>query len=177
MYVTVLRDPPPLEVILSHEESFFFGLFLILCLGLWLFGIRGRIRTVATVLFPAVLLADMANARRTAWAIIGTTLIVFFALAYSSLPDRRRALRRVAIVVIGVSAVYFPLFWNKSGLLGQPARALHSMVAPDARDLSSNTYRVQENANLALNIRQTSSLGKGFGVLIDYALPIVDISK
>jgi O-antigen ligase len=176
MYITVRNDPVAPEVILSHEESFFFGLFLILTLSLWLFGIRGRLRTVATWLVPAVLLSDMANARRTAWAIIGTTLIVLVCVAYSSLPERRPALRRLLLIVLGISAVYFPLFWSKSGLLAQPARALRAQIAPDARDLSSNVYRVQENANLAFNIRQTASLGKGFGPLINYALPITDIS-
>jgi hypothetical protein len=176
MYITVLHDPVPPEVILSHEESFFFGLFLVLTLSLWLFGVRGRLRTLATWLVPAVLLSDMANARRTAWAIIGATLIVLVCVAYSSLPEKRPALRRMLLIVAGISAVYFPLFWSKAGLLAQPARSLHSMVSPDARDLSSNLYRVQENANLALNIRQTASLGKGFGPLINYALPITDLS-
>ncbi|HMC51300.1 MAG TPA: hypothetical protein VKI64_00975 [Acidimicrobiales bacterium] len=177
MYIAVRHQPVPPEVILSHEESFFFGLFLILTLSLWLFGVRGRLRTVATWLAPAVLLADMANARRTAWAIIGTTLIVLICVAYSSLPEKRPALRRLLLIVAGISAVYFPLFWSKAGLLAQPARSLHSMISPDARDLSSNLYRVQENANLAFNIRKTASLGKGFGPLIEYALPITDISK
>jgi len=158
-------------------ESFFFVLFLILTLGLWFFGVRGRLRTVATWVAAAVLLADMANARRTAWAMIGTTLIVLVCVTYSSLPEKRLALRRLLLIVAGVSAVYFPLFWNKAGILAQPARSLHSMIAPDARDKSSNLYRVQENANLAFNIRKTASLGKGFGPLIDYAIPIVDISK
>jgi O-antigen ligase len=177
MYIAVRHDPVPPEAILAHEESFFFGLFLILTLSLWFFGVRGRLRTVATWLAPAVLLADMANARRTAWAIIGTTLIVLVCVTYSSLPEKRPALRRLLLIVAGVSAVYFPLFWSKAGILAQPARSLHSMISPDARDKSSNLYRVQENANLAFNIRKTASLGKGFGPLIDYALPIVDISK
>ncbi|MEA2503719.1 MAG: hypothetical protein QOG36_762, partial [Actinomycetota bacterium] len=68
MYIAVRHQPVPPEVILSHEESFFFGIFLILTLSLWLFGVRGRLRSVATWLAPAVLLSDMANARRTAWA-------------------------------------------------------------------------------------------------------------
>jgi O-antigen ligase len=40
----------------------------------------------------------------------------------------------------------------------------------------SDIYRVQENANLLLNIKQSAPLGKGFGVKINYALPIQDIS-
>jgi O-antigen ligase len=176
-WIQVRNVHPAPEVILAHEESFFFGMFILICLGLWFFRIPGRLRTVATILLPGVLLANLANGRRTAWAIIGTTLITFFALAYSNMPDRRRALRRGTVVVLAVSAVYFPLFWSKSGTLAEPARALHSQVAPSARDSSSDLYRVQENANLAYNIRQTTSIGKGYGTLITYALPIVDISS
>ena len=50
-----------------------------------------------------------------------------------------------------VCAVYFPLYWNKTGggTLSQPARAVRSTVSPDPRDESSNLYREQENANLS----------------------------
>jgi O-antigen ligase len=51
------------------------------------------------------------------------------------------------------------------------------MVAPDQRDALSDLYRNQENANLNLNIREGGLLGKGFGVPIDYALPIADIKN
>jgi O-antigen ligase len=50
------------------------------------------------------------------------------------------------------------------------------MVAPDPRDASSDLYREQEDANLKYNIGQAGLVGRGFGVPIDYALPIVDIS-
>jgi hypothetical protein len=50
------------------------------------------------------------------------------------------------------------------------------VISPDTRDASSNLYRVQEDANLKLNIKQSSALGKGFGHRIDYALPIANIS-
>ncbi|HET7486294.1 MAG TPA: hypothetical protein VFJ85_00085 [Acidimicrobiales bacterium] len=165
------------EAILSHEESYFFGVFLMLVLALWLFGVRGRLRTVGTLLAPLVLYANMANARRTAWAIIGIAVLLLFGVAYSSLPDRRRMLRVVAVVVLAVSAVYFPMYWNKSGTLAQPARALRAQSSPDARDRDSNLYRDQEDANLHYNIRKQYGLGKGFGPYIDYALPMIDISS
>ena len=44
-------------------------------------------------------------------------------------------------VALVVSAVYFPAYWNKTGGLAQPARALRSMVAPDPRDALSDLYR------------------------------------
>ena len=67
--------------------------------------------------------------------------------------------------------------WNSNSGLGAPARAIKSQVSPNYRDASSDTYRVKENANLELNIKQGGPLGKGYGVKINYALPIVDISS
>ena len=66
--------------------------------------------------------------------------------------------------------------WNSQSSFGQPARAVKSQVKPSARDDSSDIYRVQENANLQLNIKNSAPLGTGFGTKIDYALPIDDIS-
>jgi uncharacterized membrane protein YecN with MAPEG domain len=67
--------------------------------------------------------------------------------------------------------------WNGTGSLASPARALKSQITPSYRDASSDIYRAQENANLELNIKQSTPFGKGYGVKINYALPIVDISS
>jgi hypothetical protein len=173
-FATRHLNPRP-EYLLAHEESFFFGLYIFLTLGLWIFEQRGALRTTATALLPLVLLSNMANSRRTAWAILALGLVALVVIAYASLPHRRRLLRRLGVVVLVGSALYFPAYWNSNGTIGQPAHALHSQFNPDARDLASNQYRVQENANLEFNIRQSHNLGMGFGVPIDYALPIQDI--
>jgi hypothetical protein len=168
---------PRPEAILAHEEAFFFGLFVFLTLGLWVFEQRGALRVTATALLPIVLLANLANSRRNAWAILALGLVAMIVIAYRVLPHRRRLLRRLGVVLLIGSALYFPAFWNNDSTLGQPARAIHSAVAPDHRDLSSDQYRVQENANLLFNIRRSHDLGMGFGVPIDYALPIVNIKN
>ena len=86
IFIDVRNLEPRPEAVLAHEESFFFGLYIFLTLAAWLFGVRGRLRTVATTLLPVVLVADMVNSRRTAWAILicGTALLLV--LAYSVLP-------------------------------------------------------------------------------------------
>jgi hypothetical protein len=170
------QDPRP-EAVLGHEEAYLFGVFIMLVLALWLFDLPGRLRTTATWLVPIVLAGDMVNSRRTAWLILGAGVLVLGVISAVSLPARRRFLTRLLIGTLVFSSVYVPAFWNQTGTLGQPARAVHSFISPDPRDAASNLYRVQENANLTLNIKQGGVLGKGFGVPIDYALPIVDISK
>lgn len=165
------------DFVVGHEEALFFALFILLTLSLWLFDLPGRLRTVATALLPFVILADLVNSRRTAWLILGGAVIVLTAIALVALPYRRRFLTRVLTVVTLLSLVYFPAYWNHTGALAGPARAVHSAVAPNPRDESSDLYRIQENANLQLNIKEGGFLGKGFGVPIDYALPIADIKS
>ena len=70
-------------------------LFLFMVLGLWLFELRGRLRTVSTVVTPLVVFAMLVNQRRTAWLILGLGVIVLMVVAYSALPTRRRMIRRV----------------------------------------------------------------------------------
>jgi O-Antigen ligase len=171
------RDMVPRpEAYISHEASYFFVIFVILVAALWLFGQSGKLRTWATRLLPVVILAILVNNRRVAWEMLGAGLLCFGIIAYKALPIRRGALGKAIVALVLCSVVYFPVMWNSDSGLGAPARAIKSQVSPNWRDASSNIYRVKENANLELNIKQSGPLGKGYGVKINYALPIVDIS-
>jgi hypothetical protein len=121
--------------------------------------------------------ADLVNSRRTAWLVLIGGLLVLTAIGLAYLPERRRMLVRWLVGVTIVTAIYMPLYWNGTGSIAQPARAIHSFISPNARDQSSDLYRQQENTNLTFNIKQGGLLGKGFGVPIDYALPIADIKS
>lgn len=176
LFMSVRHDAVRPDAVLGHEEALFFTLFFLLTLSLWLFEVRGPLRTTATWLAPLVLVGDLANTRRAAWLVLGVGLITLLAVSYALMPARRRVVGRIFMVLVLLSAVYLPAYWNKSGGLAQPARAIHSAIAPSKRDASSDLYRIQEDQNLWFNIRQSKLVGKGFGVPIDYALPIEDIS-
>jgi hypothetical protein len=166
------------EAILAHEEAVFFGVFLLLTAALWIFDGPSRLRAVATALAPLVLIANVGNSRRSAWLILGAGLIALYAIACVRLQHRRKSLVAGGLLIGGlVGLVYLPLFWNGSGGFSQPARAVRSIVDPDPRDFASNLYRQQEDANLQLNIQRSMPLGAGFGVPIDYALPIQDLTR
>ena len=167
---------PKPEAYIGHEASYFFVAFMVLVPALWLFGQKGRLRNVATWLLPVVIWANLVNDRRASWEMLGGALLCFGVIVYQAMPIRRRLLGKAIVILILISAVYFPVMWNSQSSLGQPARAVKSQVKPSARDDSSDTYRIQENANLELNIKQSAPLGTGFGTKIDYALPIDDIS-
>lgn len=168
---------PKPEAYISHEASYFFVIFMFLVLTLWLFDQRGKLRTWATWLLPIVLWANVVNDRRAAWEMLAGGLLCFGIIAYKAMPFRRHLLSKAIVGLVLVSAVYFPVMWNSDSSLAQPARAVKSQVKPSVRDDSSDTYRVQENDNLKYNIEHDGPLGNGFGVKIDYALPIADISQ
>jgi hypothetical protein len=167
---------PRPQSILEHEEAVFFGCYILLAAGLWLFGVRGRLRGVATCLLPFVLFANLANNRRTAWLILGAGFAVMLLIAWISLPQRRRLVSALAVMTLTISAVYFPIFWNSQSVFAKPAQAVRSAFAPDPRDASSNYYRVVENANLGINVRQYP-LGAGFGLPIENPIPIADVAR
>jgi len=168
---------PRPEYLLSHDDAFFFGMDIILVASLWLFGQKGRLRTVATLLLPLVFVINLANSRRTAWLILGTAILVTLVMVVVRVPARRGLVAKLVVAGGVAFAIYLPLFWNATGIIGQPARAVQSAVAPSERDRLSDLYRVNENANLTLAIRGSTPLGVGFGVPINYVIPIVDLTR
>jgi hypothetical protein len=170
------RYPKP-EAYIGHEASYFFVIFTILVAALWYFDQRGRLRTWATRLLPFVIFATIVNHRREAYEMLGGGLLCFGVIAYKSMPFRRHVLARAMVGLVLFAAVYFPVMWNSTSGLAAPVQAVKSQVTPSARDDNSDTYRLQEDANLQLNIKQNGPVGGGLGVKIDYALPIADISS
>jgi len=174
---TVRHQIPRPDFVVGHEEALFFSLFIVLTACLWIFNVPGRLRTTATLLLPLVLVADLVNSRRAAWLILGGELIALTVVTMIAVPARRRFMAKVMAVTLMVAAVYFPAYWNHTGALAGPARAVKSAVAPNTRDESSDLYRMQENENLKNNIRMGGPIGRGFGVPIDYSLGITDIQE
>jgi O-Antigen ligase len=176
IYMQVRNEHPRPDSFIGHEPAYFFAVYILLVGALWLFGVPGRLRKTATWLLPLIIASDTLNNRRAAWAVLGSGLIVLLIIAYRSVPpERRQPIGRLALALVAAFAVYLPVFWNKSDSLASPATAIHSQFSPNYRDSLSDTYREQESANLVLNIHQGGLLGKGFGVPIDYALPITNL--
>jgi len=167
-FLSVRNQIPRPDFIVGHEEALFFSLFILLTACLWIFRMSGPLRTTATVLLPLVLVADLVNSRRAAWLILGGELIALSIVTMVAVPSRRRFMGKVLALLVVASAVYFPAYWNNTGALAGPARAVKSAVAPSTRDQSSDLYRIQENENLKFNIREGGPIGRGFGVPIDY---------
>lgn len=168
IFLSVRNLEPRPEAVLAHEESYFFGLFIITTAAMWLFRFRDPVRTVATVLLPVVLTCNMVNSRRTAWLILMVGLAVMMLVALVQLREHRKALTAVVATAVIGAGVYLPLFWSQEGTLAQPARAVRSAIAPDSRDETSNEYRDVESYNIRVYISQSHSTGLGFGRRITY---------
>lgn len=175
IFMSVRHVTPPPEAVLAHEESYFFGLYIIATLAMWLFRFRDPIRWAATALFPVVMTCNLVNSRRTAWLILIVGVAVLMVVALVRLEAHRRAITAVLVAVGVGSAIYFPLFWSQEGALAQPARAIRSAAEPDQRDASSNSYREIENENLRYYIAESNSMGVGFGREIHY-IDLVDLT-
>jgi O-antigen ligase len=171
-YIVLQGTYPPPEAILAHDESIFFSLFILLTAGLWLFGIRGRLRIVATSLLPFVVTADLANQRRAAWIILAVGIVLLLVSSWVSSPERRRRTLLAAVAFSVFSAVYLPAFWNDNSTVAQPARALRSAFDPNARDDSSDFYRQVERMDLGIDIRGSTPVGLGFGRPIPHPIPL-----
>jgi O-antigen ligase len=80
----------------------------------------------------------------------------------------------LAVVYLG----YIGIFWNANttSSLAQPARAVHSIFAPDPRDAASNIYRYVEVANIRLNLHANPLIGLGFGRQFTFYYPMPDLS-
>ena len=119
-FLGVRNQIPRPDFIVGHEEALFFSLFILLTACLWIFRVPGPLRTTATALLPLVLMADLVNSRRAAWLILGGELIALSIVTMVALPARRRFMGKVLAVVLLVSAVYFPAYWNHIGRARRP---------------------------------------------------------
>ena len=173
-YALELRGiyPPPANI-LAHEEAVFFGIYMLLTGALWLYRVRGRLRRVATALLPFVVFANLANDRRTSYVILGAGVAILIAVAWARSPQRRWVTGGIAVALLAATALYLPIFWNKTGVLAAPAAAIRSAIDPNQRDAASDLYRTIENLDLGIDIHASTPLGMGFGKPIPtpFALP------
>lgn len=165
------------ESILPHEQSFFFNLFIIMTMILFLFGGSRRLKQVALLLLPFVMIAALANQRRAAVLalVIGTLcLLIGTALTY---PRRRKLIVIIAFILAMVLPIYYQAYKNSEGLIGEPAHAISSAFTPDPRDASSNEYRVNEDKDLMATMQTSPIYGIGYGKEFFTPYPLVDISS
>jgi O-antigen ligase len=88
----------------------------------------------------------------------------------------RKAFLLITVPIVLVAVVYFPVFWNNNGVLGQPARAVRSLYDPSNRDASSDEYRQLEKINVRFAILSEPVTSLGFGRPFPFIVPLPDLS-
>ncbi len=162
-YLTLHGLPIPDQGVGAHEEAFMMDAFLLLLLSLSLCRVLPRLRRLMWAFLPFVFLADLALNRRAATAAMVIAVPIVLMAAYQALPDRRRGIVVLGVVLAVSLSVYYPLFKNSDSAFAQPARAIKSNFQPDARDASSNASRDNENVDLMATIRSAPLQGYGYG--------------
>lgn len=164
-----------LEVIAEHSYSVHLNTLYILAIGVWLFRGSWVKRIVLPLMMPTVLISYLANQRRAAYITLAVALLLIAIILYR---ENRKAFWLIIPAVGVLALIYLAAFWNSSGSIGGPARAVRSMIAPQAggRDESSNIYRILENINTKFTITQRPLTGVGFGNKFYIVIPMPDIS-
>lgn len=175
-YVTLGGMPLPDQGVGSHEEAFLFDGFVVLLIVLLLCGVHKRLQTLMWLLLPFVVTGNLACNRRAATAAIVVIAPVMILAAYRALPQRRRIVGTVGILLVIFGPLYYQAFKNSDKIYAQPARAIKSNFQPDERDALSNAYRDAEKADLMATIESSPILGYGYGKRMFHAVFIADIS-
>ena len=157
----------------DHIDSLMLTIGFVLCAGIVVFrGTRGQ-RRAALVLMPLIVFCLEIMHRRVAFAMLPVGLLMFAIVFYWLRP---KVFWRVVPPLALMSILYVGMFWNNTGTLGQPARAIRSQISPDPRDASSDQYRVTEHADILQNIRSSRLTGLGFGQQYTFYFPLPDLS-
>ncbi len=163
------------QAITEHSAAIHMNALFIFVLASWLFGTSSPKRIVGLLMVPAVAITYIATQRRAAFAAIGIVIGLMGLMLYR----HSRKLFWIVVPTVGVLALcYLALFWNSGSALAFGARAVKSIVAPDAgsHDESSNLYRDLENINVGHTIHTSPLLGVGFGQKFHIIVPMPDIS-
>ena len=172
-----LLDTHQVQVIVefaySHEVVIFLGCLPLLVVAQQIFGAPRWQRFVGPILLAVSVFTLLATERRAGYIAI---IIAFLAYALVLLRAHRKAFLFLALPVVVCGAIYVPVFWNDTGLIGQPARAIRSLSDPDPRDAASNLYRDLEKINVRATIAADPILGVGFGREFLFVAPLPDLS-
>jgi hypothetical protein len=161
------------DLLFEHDDSLILAFGAVLCLTLPSFGGTRAQRWLSLILFPTFIFCLAVMRRRAAWPVLFVGLIILAIMLYRARPKIFwRTVPVAAVLLIG----YLGIFWNNTGAVGQPARAVRSQISPDPRDASSDLYRLLEHYNIVQNIRSSRVLGLGFGQPYVFYAGLPDLS-
>jgi O-antigen ligase len=179
-YVLIGGLPLPDQGVGSHDEAFLFCCFVALLFAAWLVKMRGSLMVWLWLLYPAVVLGNLATNRRAGTAALVVAMPILVLAAIRAMPKRRTMAIVLGVLMVTIGPAYYFTFRNSQSTIAQPARAIKSHFEPNARDESSDLYREAESANMMDTIKEspiTTLIGYGYGKPFLKNHPMADISK
>jgi hypothetical protein len=161
------------EVWYSHEDVIFWACFMLLVVGQNAFGAPRWQRILGPWLALVTGYTLLVSERRAG---IFSLIIPFLVLSVVLFMAKRKVFFMISVPLLICGAIYVPLFWNASGPLAQPARAIRSINDPDPRDAQSNMSRTLELIDIRATIASDPVSGVGFGRPYLLVVSIPDIS-
>jgi hypothetical protein len=161
------------EFAYNHEDVIFLGTNLLLVLAQWVFKAPIWQRIFGLFSVPIVGFTLLATERRAGYIAL---IVAFLAFTMVFMMVHRKAFFLFSVPMLIAMAIYLPVFWNNTSIIGQPARAIKSLSQPDARDASSNLYRDLELIDVRYTIKSNPIFGVGFGRPFDFIVDLPDLS-
>ena len=162
-YQVALGLPYGVDAVTSHEDVVFFDAVVVLALLAVILGLRSRLTYALLAVQPAILLAELLTQRRVAFIALGAALVAVAMLIFAVAPRRALLVVAAGIVALGM---YLAVFAEDTGPLGEPVRAIRSVVDPSSvnyRDQLSNAWRDIEDRNIQYTVQQLPLTGVGVG--------------
>ena len=152
-----------LEAVTSHEDVVFFDVAIALMVVVALLGLRTKLTSALMALVPVILTAEVLTQRRVGFIALATVVLAMLMVSATVAPRRVLVLAVVGAIAFGAYAAFF---WDESGPVAEPLRAIQTVIDPgakSARDAGSDHWRDIENRNIASTIRQLPLTGVGVG--------------
>jgi O-Antigen ligase len=156
-----------------HEDVIFLGSVILFVIAVFAYDGPRWQKLLGPLILGVAGYTLLASERRAGYIAV---IVAFLAYAIVFLGSNRKAFFTLAVPILIGGAIYMPLFWNASGPLAQPARAVRSLKDPDPRDAASNLSRELEKINVAQTIHDNPLLGVGFGREFEQVVAVPDIS-
>ncbi len=160
----------------NHEDSGILATLVVFALAMLLYKVDRKQRVVLMILVPLMMVSIIASDRRTAYAVMGGNLLLFWVIQG---PVIQRKIFSYAWKAGIVFALYLGAFWNTNSdnIFLAPAKAIREGFAGDDKaaasaSYTSNLYRQVENYDLQRMITERPLLGTGYGGKIDYYMPV-----
>jgi hypothetical protein len=162
-YQVSLGLPYGIETVTSHEDVVFFDAAVAYAVLAVVLGLRSKLTYALLAVQPVILLAELLTQRRVAFVALGTAMVTVAVLIFALRPRRGLLLVAAGVVTLGM---YFAIFSEDTGPLGEPARAVRGVIDPSStehRDQLSNAWRDIEDRNIEYTIQQLPLTGVGVG--------------